>query len=247
MYDKTQGIVLRETDYKDKDKLLTLLTAEYGKITVKARGVKGTHSKSKAACQLLAFSEFTLYEQQGRYTATETVTKEIFPELRTDIELLSLASYFAQVTEVVAQENDPAPEILSLLLNALYALAKLKKPQLLVKAVFELRMACISGFLPDLRGCALCGQEMPDRFNISQGFLQCATCNSEDAEGIRMPISKGTLQAMRYICSCDGKKLFSFQLGEDSIRELSHISESYLSMRLERGFYTLDFYKSLFF
>lgn len=247
MYEKTNGIVLRETDYKDKDKILTLLTAEHGKITVKARGVKGTHSKSKAACQLLAYSEFNLYEQQGRYTATETVTREIFPELRNDIELLSLASYFAQVADVVAQENDPAPELLSLLLNALYALAKLKKPQRLVKAVFELRIACISGFLPDLRGCALCGNTAPDRFNISQGFLQCATCNSEEARGIRMPIGTGTLQAMRYICSCDSRKLFSFQLGEVSVRELAQITESYLSMRLERGFYTLDFYKSLFF
>lgn len=247
MYEKTLGIVLRETDYKDKDKILTLLTAEHGKITVKARGVRGTHSKSKAACQLLAYSEFTLYEQQGRYTATETVTKEIFPELRSDIELLSLASYFAQVADVIAQENDPAQELLSLLLNSLYALAKLKKPQMLVKAVFELRMACISGFLPDLRGCAICGKLSPERFNISQGFLQCASCNSEEAAGIRMPIGLGTLQAMRYICSCDSKKIFSFQLGEGATAQLSQIAESYLSMRLERGFYTLDFYKSLFY
>ncbi|MBQ4565397.1 MAG: DNA repair protein RecO [Oscillospiraceae bacterium] len=247
MYEKTLGIVLRETDYKEKDKLLTLLTAEYGKITVRARGVRGAHSKSKAACQLLAYSEFTLFEQQGRYTATETLTKEIFPELRSDIELLALASYFAQVTDVIAQENDPAPELLSLLLNGLYALSKLKKPQMLVKAVFELRMACISGFLPDLRGCAICGKLAPERFNISQGFLQCASCNAEEASGIRMPISFGTLQAMRYICSCDSKKLFSFQLGESSAVELSQIAESYLSMRLERGFYTLDFYKSLFY
>ena len=247
MYEKTLGIVLRETHYKDKDKILTLLTAEHGKITVKARGVRGSHSKSKAACQLLAYSEFTLYEQQGRFTATETVTKEIFPELRADIELLSLASYFAQVADVVAQENDPAPELLSLLLNSLYALAKLKKPQLLVKAVFELRTACISGFLPDLRGCAVCGKVHPERFNISQGFLQCATCNSEETQGIRMPLTFGTLQAMRYICTCDSRKLFSFQLGEDSVQELAQIAESYLSMRLERGFYTLDFYKSLFY
>lgn len=247
MYEKTCGIVLRETDYKEKDKLLTLLTAEYGKITVKARGVRGPHSKSKAACQLLAYSEFTLYEQQGRFTATETVTREIFPELRSDIELLSLASYFAQVADVIAQENDPAQELLSLLLNALYALAKLKKPQMLVKAVFELRMACISGFLPDLRGCMVCGKLMPERFNISQGCLQCASCNSEETAGIRMPVSSGTLQAMRYICSCDSKKLFSFQLGESSAVELSQIAESYLGMRLERGFYTLDFYKSLFY
>ena len=104
MYEKTEGIVLRETEYKDADKLLTVLTREHGKMTLRARGVKSGRSRSKAACQLLTFSEFTVSEKQGRYTVTEAVAKEMFPELREDIELLYLASYFAQVTDAVAQE-----------------------------------------------------------------------------------------------------------------------------------------------
>lgn len=246
MYEKTEGIVLRETEYKDADKLLTVLTREHGKITVKARGVKSGRSRSKAACQLLTYSEFTLLEKQGRYVITEAVPKEMFSELRTDIELLYLASYFAQVTEAVAQEEDASPELLSLLLNALYALAKLKKPQKLVKAVFELRLACIAGFLPDLRGCAVCGSPSPDRFNITQGVLQCASCGNESTAGIRMPVSPGTLEAMRYIASADAKRLFSFTLSDTALTELNGLTESYLSMRLERGFFTLDLYKSLF-
>ena len=246
MYEKTEGIVLRETEYKDADKLLTVLTREHGKITVKARGVKSGRSRSKAACQLLTYSEFTLLEKQGRYVITEAVPKEMFSELRTDIELLYLASYFAQVAEAVAQEEDASPELLSLLLNALYALAKLKKPQKLVKAVFELRLACIAGFLPDLRGCAVCGNPSPDRFNITQGVLQCASCGNESTAGIRMPVSPGTLEAMRYIASADAKRLFSFTLSDTALTELNGLTESYLSMRLERGFFTLDLYKSLF-
>ena len=212
MYEKTEGIVLRETEYKDADKLLTVLTREHGKITLRARGVKSGRSRSKAACQLLTYSEFTVSEKQGRYTITEAAAKEMFPELREDIELLYLASYFAQVTDAVAQEEDSAPELLSLLLNALYALAKLKKPQMLVKAVFELRLACIAGFLPDLRGCAVCGDPNPNRFNVTQGILQCAECRSDATDGIRMPVSAGSLAAMRYIAAADSKRLFSFTL-----------------------------------
>ncbi|MBE6984121.1 MAG: DNA repair protein RecO [Ruminococcaceae bacterium] len=244
MYIKTEGIVLRETEYKDNDKLLTVLTKDLGKITVKAVGVKSQRSRLKAACQLLSFSEMTLLEHQGRYTLTEGSTKEMFTQLRNDIELLYLATYFAQVCDAVAQEDDPNPEILSLLLNCLYALTKLKKPQLLVKAVFELRLMCIVGFLPDLRGCLVCGNEQADRFNITQGVVQCAGCSA--GGDIRMPLSAGTLMAMRYLAYCDAKKLFSFALSDGGIQELSDIAESYLSMRLERGFSTLDFYKSLF-
>lgn len=246
MYIKTNGIVLREIEYQDSDKLLTVLTQELGKRTFRARGVKSSRSRLKSACQLLAYSEFTVLETHDRYVITEAVTQEMFPELRQDIELLSLASYFVQLTDAVAQEGDEATELLSLLLNALYALAKLKRPQTLVKAAFELRLACISGFLPDLRGCAVCGREDSDRFNITQGVLQCSNCQSAGLEGIRMPVSAGTLAAMRFIAAGDPKRLFSFRLSEQSLRELNDITESYLSMRLERGFYTLDLYKSLF-
>ncbi len=246
MYETTEGIVLREIEYQDNDKLLTVLTRDRGKITVRARGVKSSRSRLKAACQLLTFSEFTLFEKQGKITVTEAAPKEMFSELRNDLELLSLASYFAQVTDVVAQEEDPMPELLSLLLNVLYALGRLKKPQAMVKAVFELRIACIAGFLPDLRGCTVCGEEMPDRFNITQGVLQCAACRNENTDGIRMPISEGTLAAMRFIAFVDAKRLFSFSLSEAALQELANLTESYLTIRLERGFSTLDFYKSLF-
>lgn len=246
MYQKTEGIILRETEYRDSDKLLTVLTRDFGKLTVKARGVRSSRSRLKAACQLLTFSELTLFEQQGRYIITEAVPKEMFSGLRTDIELLSLASYFAQVTEAVAQEEDPVPELLSLLLNALYALAKLGKPQPLVKAVFELRLCCLAGFLPDLRGCVVCGCEDCDRFNITQGVLQCSGCSGPEISGIRMPLSPGTLAAMRYITQADSRRLFAFQLSEAGLRELNGITEGYLCMRLERGFFTLDMYKQLF-
>lgn len=243
MYIKTNGIVLRETQYRDSDKLMTLMTQELGKLTVKARGAKSARSKNKAACQLLAYSEFTLSEHQGRYTVTETVPLEQFAELRGDLELLALASYFAQVTDTVAQEGDPQPELLSLLLNALYALGRLRLPQRTVKAVFELRLACLAGFLPDLRGCLACGREDCDRFNVTQGALQCASC---PGDGIRMPVSPAALAAMRYICSCPAKRLFAFQASDEALRQLHDIAEAYLCMRLERGFSTLDFYKSLF-
>ncbi len=246
MYKKTEGIILRETEYRDSDKLLTVLTRDYGKLTVKARGVRSNRSRLKAACQLLTFSELTLFEQQERYTLKEAVPLEMFSGLRSDIELLTLASYFAQVTEAVAQEEDPLPELLTLLLNALYALSRLGLPQALVKAAFELRLCCIAGFQPDLRGCAVCGREDCDRFNISQGVLQCAGCSAAALDGIRMPLSAGTLAAMRYISQTAPRRVFSFRLSAQSMRELNDITEAYLCMRLERGFFTLDMYKQLF-
>lgn len=49
--------------------------------------------------------------------------------MRQDLETLALASYFAEVAEASAQEGETCPELLSLLLNCLYALDTLKKPR----------------------------------------------------------------------------------------------------------------------
>ena len=242
-YLTTRGLVLRATEYKETDQILTVLTARDGLLTMKARGVRSNRSKLKGACQLLTYAEFTVGEARGFSFITEATAIEMFPELRSDIELLALASYFAQLAEVLSQEDAASPALLSLILNALYALAKLKKPPRLVKAATELRLAVIAGFMPELSGCCVCGDPEPDRFSLAGGTLICASCRADG--GVRMPLSPAALAAMRYIVSCPDKKLFSFTLTGKAEKELCDAAESYLLTQLERSFYTLDFYKSL--
>ncbi len=244
MYLKTEGLILRQTDYKERDRLLTVLTKDHGKMTLKARGVRSKSSKLKSVCQLLTYGEFTLLDYRGYHVITEAEPKEMFFGLRGDLERLSLGAYFAQAAEVVSQEDVINPELLSLTLNALYALCQPARPKELIKAAFELRLACLAGYEPNLERCAVCGSEEPDRFNVSNGGLQCQTCG-EGYDGIRMPVSKGTLAAMRYIVYCPAKRLFSFTLSQPALEELCAVTETFLCTQLERGFYTLDFYKSL--
>lgn len=243
MFLKTDGLVVRQVNYKDNDQILTVLTKEHGLMTLKARGVRSRSSRLKGACQLLAYSEFTVFENRGFHTIDEANAIQMFPELRTDIELLSLASYFAQVAEVLSQEDMPNPELLSLTLNALYALCRRLCTPELVKAAFELRAACLGGYTPELSGCAVCGDPEPDRFDVRGGILCCASCSA--GEGLRLPVSPGSLAAMRYLVSCDAKRLFAFRLEARAVKELCDLTETYLQTQLERGFYTLDFYKSL--
>ena len=245
MYMTIQGIVLRVTDYKERDALLTLLTGTQGKITVKARGLRRKNSPLVAPCQLLAFGEFTVFEYKGQYTINEAQSLELFTPLRRDLTKLSLGTYFAQVSEVLSQEDCPSPELLSLLLNCLFALCHLDLKEALVKAVFELRSACLSGYTPDLFGCHICGSQAPNRFDLSAGQLECMNCRSRESNGIRMPVTPAILEAMRYICLCDPKRLFSFQIGREALEQLGNLTEAYLTTQLERGFSTLDLYKSL--
>ena len=245
MYLTIQGLVLRVTDYNDRDALLTLLTANHGKITVKARGLRRKNSPLVAPCQLLAFGEFTLFENRGYYTINEAASIELFQGLRRDLQKLSLGTYFAQVAEVLSQEDMPSPELLSLTLNSLFALSKLEEPENKVKAAFELRCACLSGYTPDLMGCHVCGNPHADRFDISAGRMECKNHRSGDSAGLRLPLEPGMIETMRYIELCDSKRLLAFSANPDTLEKLSQLTEAYLCAQLERGFSTLDFYKSL--
>jgi DNA repair protein RecO (recombination protein O) len=245
MYLTVRGLVLRVNPYKDTDAILTLLTEDQGKLTVKARGLRRKNSPLIAPCQLLAYGEYTLFSYKGMYTVNEAHSIELFQGLHKDIVALSLGTYFAQVADVVSLEDAPNGEILSLILNCLYAIASTQKSHLLIKSVFELRCAALSGYEPDLSGCGHCGADTPQYLDISQGILECATCRDPNSKGIRYPVTESMLAAMRYICACHPKKLFAFHAGSETLLSLSQLTESYLCTQLERGFSALDFYKSL--
>ena len=241
-----KGIVLRSVDTKESDKILTVLT-DAGKIPVTAKGARGRKSRVTACTQLLAYSELTLNESCGWQYLGEGATIELFDGVRRDIELLSLASYFAELTEAaVAMEEGEYGGILSLLLNALYALGKLKKPQRLVKAAFELKLMALAGFEPLADGCAYCGRPSPESpvLDVRNGVVRCKTCGKGE-KGLGMPLTAGALAALRWALYGEAKRLYSFSLEPGDLRKLGEAAEAYVHAMLERGFRTLDFYKSL--
>ena len=135
-YIVTKGVVLRETETRDADKILTLLTAERGKLSVIARGVCRKGCKFAACAQPLAYSEWTLYKKGDWYYANEGTTLELFSGLRADLDAMALGFYLAELTEAVTTEDAPHQGLLSHLLNGLYAVSVLRKPLPLVKAAF---------------------------------------------------------------------------------------------------------------
>lgn len=246
MYLNTKALVLRETKYKDADKILTILTADEGKLTVKARGALRKSCKYAAASQILCYSDMTLFGNKGKWSLNEAQTVEQFLSLREDIEYLALANYFADMLDAVSDEDSPNPEVLQLGLNSLFALSRrLYKPEH-IKAVFELRLMCLSGFEPELFGCVACGAEAADDalFSLKGGVVHCRGC-SPGAIGISVPVSKEALEAMRYICLAEPKKIFSFSIPEKAEKQLSDIAEAYVASQLERGFASLDYWKGV--
>ncbi len=247
MYQTVRGLTIRSADYKEADKILTVLTDTRGTLTVKARGVRRKGSQLKAAAQLFTFSQMTLYEQKGRATLQEAEILQQFSGLQNDLTKLSLASYLAEVLATEAEDAPADPEIQRLALNSLYALSNDLCDTGKIKAAFELRYMLMAGYAPDLSVCMICGNPHPVRpmVMLEAGTVRCQQCALSVAMGKQLPITISVLEAARYILTCDLKKLFSFQLPEDDLRRLENLCEDYLLSCMERSFRTLDFYKSV--
>ncbi|NCB73728.1 MAG: DNA repair protein RecO [Clostridia bacterium] len=246
MFKTTRALVLREVKYKEADKILTVLTEDEGKLTVSARGVMRRGSKIAAACQFLTFSEMTLFENRGKWFVDEAQTVEQFLGLREDIALLALGTYFAELLEAVADEDSPNPEVLRLGLNSLFALGSgLYAPEH-IKAVFELRLMCLSGYEPALDCCPVCGKEEMDSpvFSTLGGTVLCGKCRNLEY-GETFPLCEASLAAMRHISGAESKKIFSFSLDDKAAKRLYTVCEAYVLAQLERRFSALDYWRQV--
>ena len=244
MHVETDGLVIKEQSVGESDRLITILTSKYGLIRAFVRGSKSVKSKLLAGTQLLTYSDFVLFKGRDSYSVDSANPKNVFFDLRSDIESLSIAFYLCELFLELAPENDDATELLRLLLNSLYLMNEKKADRVLVKSVAELRAMSISGFAPNLVACEECGEfESPEVcFNLKMGVFYCQKC-CEGRQGMRIGFS--TLTAMRHIIYSEPKKIFDFKLKDASLRELSKVTESYMITHVERHFKTLDFYKSV--
>ena len=243
MQTKTKGLVIREQTVGESDKLITVLTADYGLIKAFVRKAKTIKSQNLSATSLFAYSEFSLYRSREAYVVDNATPIEVFFDLRGDIQTLSLAQYFAQATYFMASEEQPAPEMLRLLLNSLHLLCKGEKSHMLIKSAFEFRLMTLSGYMPDILACYRCGEYETDimYFDIDEGCIYCKDCYRNNA--IEVPLT--VIKAIRFICLVDMGKVFSFNISESNMNLLSSISEKYLLSRIDTKLTTLDFYKAI--
>lgn len=244
---KTKAIVLRAQDYNENDKLLTLLTKERGLVFAYVFGARKMKSRLSAVCSMLCYGEFVLFENKGKYSVDNAESERLFFGIRQDLEELAYASYFCELCAGIVPAEEPAEEMLRLLLNTLYMLENKKLPQKQLKAIFELRSMCITGYAPDLVACSVCGHydKAMFWFNLEQGSAVCTECRREGDLQYDMPMQKAVFLAARHIVYAPAEKLFSFKLGEKSAEELSLITEKYTALQTDKVYPTLEFLNSI--
>ena len=242
---KTKGLILKQQNIGERDKLVWILSESHGVLRAFARGAKNIKSPKCAGTGLLSYSSLTIFEGRDSYSVDEAVSLEQFVGLQKDVEKLALAQYFCELCLHLCPTGQEAGEHLRLTLNSLYMLAHGKRPDLQIKLCFEMRLIALTGYLPDLVMCAGCGvYEAPEMVFVPHtGQLWCCSCaDQHGVQGARLPLA--AITALRHTVYADADKLFSFTLKDEYLQPLSNATEQYVAYMTGKDYPTLQFYKS---
>ncbi len=232
---KTKGIIIAEKVMSDFDKMLTILTPNMGKIECVAKGARRPKSLLMAGTQFLCFGDYLLYKGSENYSMNSCETIELFYNIRIDLDKLRYASYITKIINDVTTENQNNYKVLQLFLNTLYVISNTDKDLELITSIFRLRLLSIIGYRPEIQECKICKQkDNLSIFSIKDNGFKCSNCGKLDKGAINM--NETTKDAIRYIILADAKKIYSFNVPQESIEELKIISKVYLTEKLEKEY-----------
>ena len=244
---KLKCLVIREVDFGEHDRYITVLTESGRRLEVLCRGARRKSSKTAGAARLFCWSEMNLFERRGKFTLDEAALLRSFWGVTQEIEAYALACYLAELAAAVSVEEEDNPALTRLFLGALHLLSERRRHPAIVKAAFELRLMAETGFMPQLAPCGVCGAALSATgvwFSVRAGSSACGRCAARlGADYRRLP--PGTLAAMQHILSADLKKVYAFSLGGTSLRVLGEVCEDFTIYYTDKLFESLRFYHSL--
>lgn len=236
------GMVLQASPVGEYDKRIVLLTRERGKIAAFARGARKPNSTLVSCCQSFVFGTFTLYEGRNSYNVVCAQIENYFERLQEDWERVCYASYFMEVAEYLTRENVDGSDMLKLLYQSLRVLQKGEMSKKLMQYIFELKILCYDGEMPQMYECISCGREVEQepvffakRGGICHGDHVGAVSGGE--QGILL--KTGTWRAMQYIVSAPVTKVYSFAVSPEVEQQLGQVAEEYVRYQINHEFKSL--------
>ncbi|MDQ7849778.1 MAG: DNA repair protein RecO [Armatimonadota bacterium] len=184
---KAEAVVLRHRPLGEADRVLTLFTREYGRLSAVARGVRRPSSKRSGALE--PFSHLRLLLARGRGALDVVAQVEVVEgtgALRTDLRRFGQAALLAELVEAATPEREPQPGLFHLLVEALRLLRRPEETPAVLW--FGLHLVSLAGFQPALERCAVGGEETGSApaWSHPLGGVVCRRHAARDPAAVRL-------------------------------------------------------------
>lgn len=237
---KTQGIIIKRTNLGEADRILTILTNDYGKIKVIAKGVRKIKSRLAGNLELFCLSDLLIAKGRNLDIVCGAEIQKCFLRLRGNLSATNHAYYFGELVEKLMEENEPHPEIFNLLDAVLENLNSIQSKLLI--PYFEFNILTELGYHPELYKCLNCQKKInPDEkiyFNFSRGGIVCEKCQKGN-----IAVSISTIKLLRLFLKHQIHALTKIQLDDEILKEVRHMTRNYLNQISDKEFKSQRFLK----
>lgn len=186
MLEKIEGIIIKQIDYGETNKIITIFSKNIGKFTALARGAKKPRSRMAAVAQPFILGQFFVYINRGLSTVQQGEIIHSFRKIREDIIKTAYTAYITELTEKLLDDKSPDPFLYEQLYETMKWIAEKEDSEIPIM-MYELKMFAKGGFAPVFSHCAHCGtREDANAFSIPEGGLLCNKCKHVDPDAIQL-------------------------------------------------------------
>ena len=242
--EKSAAIVIRQADFSESSRVVTLFTRDFGKVAALAKGAKRLKGPFEAALDLLARCEvvFIRKSSSGLDILTEAHLAQRFHPRPGDLGSLYGGYYVAELLDALSEEYDPHPLLFD---EAVLTLERLSGDQPLDFSILRFEFVILReiGQLPALDVCSNCGEPAGSSgrygYQVSQGGIICQNCFGDDAP--RYILSAGAVAAARALASEADNVLRSLTASPAQLREMRSVTNAAIAHTLGRRPKTLRY------
>lgn len=240
---RVQALVIRSMDYGEGNKILTLFTREYGKMSVVARGAKKVKSRYGSVAQLFTCGDYLFFRSGQLGTLNHAEIVEPFYKLREDLYKAAHASYLSELTDRMLGDQEGQPFLFEQLKASFQAIQEDKDFEI-VDHLYEMKMIAHAGYSPELTACVSCGaDDSLVSFSASMGGALCRRCAAKDSAAIA--VSPGLLKLLRVCLQTDVRRLGQIDVKPETKAALKTLITAYFDHHVGLKLKSRDFLEQM--
>ena len=240
---QTSGIIIKEYSYDEADKIFVIFTADRGKITCLAKGVRKSKSKMRGFLQLFTYSKLHLHKGKSIYTVIGGEVINSFPGVKNDLLLFGYANYITEVLEGILPAEEKNNAIFTTTVSMFHLMGSIPISQL--SSYYLLRLVKYAGFLPELSRCVSCGERIVANalFHSTEGGCVCMQCGKEFDNKVLMPFN--IIRIMEQLLVMDINMLGRLKIKDKDQIFIEDLLCEYLKYLLERPISSIKFIREI--
>lgn len=240
MITKIEGIIIKETPFKETSKIVKIITKEYGIISAIVKGAKRLKSNLRSTTSILTYGNYDIiYKKDKLSILIDATIINYYKNIKKDIKKISYASYILELTEQTYNQNNNN-NIYNLLISALTKIEENQNEQIITN-IIELKYLYYLGVMPILDNCVLCGSKNITTLSPKEGGYICTKCKTYEKV-----VDEKTIKLIRLLYYVDIDKITKIEVNNSIIKEINDFINSYYEIHTGLYLKSKDVIKQLY-